>query len=81
MDILQWVIAATGLAGHYYIARQNSLGYWFWILGNGVMIFQTIDKQLYVIAGLFGIYTIISLYAISKWEENTNSGNACRCSN
>ena len=86
MDFMQCVIALTGLAGHFFVARKNPLGYWFWIIGNIATVIISTEKQLYVLAGLFVIYTVIALLAIRKWKGDESKralsdsfGQPCRC--
>ena len=86
MDFMQCIIALTGLTGHFFVARKNLLGYWFWIIGNIATVMISMEKQLYVLAGLFVTYTVIALLAIRKWKKDESErrlsdqlGQPCRC--
>lgn len=80
MDVIQLLIAATGLLGHLFIARKNHIGYWFWIIGNLLTIYVSWSKELYILVGLFVIYTVISLVAIHQWKNHSprQGLNCCR---
>ena len=86
MDFMQCIIALTGFAGHFFVARKNLLGYWFWIIGNIAMVIISMEKQLYILVGQFLIYTVIALLAIRKWKKDESEqqlsdspGQPCRC--
>ncbi len=78
MDAIQWLIAATGLLGHVFVARKNHIGYWFWIIGNLLTIYVSWNKDLFILVGLFVIYTVISIVAIYRWKK-TLPGQKLRC--
>lgn len=69
MDLIQAFIIATGLAGHFLVARRRPLGYWFWIAGNLALIALFGARHLYGMVALYVIYTAISLYAIRSWRS------------
>ena len=67
MDYMQLIITVTGLAGHYFVAKKNPIGYAFWIIGNIAMIAESLDKGMYMLVALFLVYTGISLWAMRSW--------------
>jgi hypothetical protein len=67
MDWTQAFICITGLAGHLLIAKQDRRGYWFWILGNIAIIKLSLIDGHYGMAGLFLMYSFISLQALRIW--------------
>ncbi len=71
MDWTQLFICITGLAGHLLIARQDRRGYWFWIAGNFAIIKLSLGDGHYGMAGLFMVYTFISLKALRDWGRIT----------
>lgn len=71
MDWTQLFICITGLAGHLLIARQDRRGYWFWIAGNFAIIKLSLADGHYGMAGLFMVYTFISLKALRDWGRKT----------
>jgi len=76
MDYMQLIITVTGLAGHYFVAKKNPIGYAFWIIGNIAMIVESLDKGMYMLVALFLIYTAISLWAMRSWVSGNRKDNA-----
>lgn len=73
MDWTQIFICITGLTGHILIARQDHRGYWFWIAGNFAIIKLSLSDGHYGMAGLFLVYTLISLQALRNWGRKRNA--------
>ncbi len=71
MDWTQLFICITGLAGHLLIARQDRRGYWFWSSGNAAIIRLSVVDGHFGMAGLFVVYTVISLKALRDWGQKT----------
>lgn len=76
MDWTQLFICITGLAGHLLIARQDRRGYWFWIAGNFAIIKLSLSDGHYGMAGLFLVYTFISLKALLDWGRKDKLSQA-----
>lgn len=72
MGWTQLFICITGLVGHLLIARQDKRGYWFWIVGNFAIIKLSLADGRYGMAGLFLVYTFISLHALRSWTKKRN---------
>lgn len=67
MDWGQLFIIITGLLGQILVARRNPRGFVFWIMGNIVLIQNFFNLRQFGLAGLYGVYTMISLYSIIAW--------------
>lgn len=69
IDMMQAIAIITGIAGHLLLARRNVNGYWVWIVGNFATIYLSYEKQLFGMAFLFVLYTMISCWAIWNWQH------------
>lgn len=68
MGYLEIFAIATGLAGHWLISNQDVRGYYAWIAGNLAFIVMQYNVGLYGMAGLFVVYTLLSIRGIIKWK-------------
>lgn len=69
MDWTQFFICVTGVSGHILIARQDRRGYWFWIVGNLLIIKMSFEDSRFGMVGLFMFYTLVSLWALHSWKK------------
>ena len=74
MDALQLLIATMGLAGQVLVAKNNGVGYAFWVVGNVSLMFLYCGLHQYGLVCLLVVNTVIQLYALSRWLRSQTGG-------
>ena len=73
MDATQLFIIVTGILGQILVAKRDSKGFLFWIAGNIALINTFTQHQQFGLAGLYFLYTILSIYSIFSWRRGMPS--------
>lgn len=60
---------ALFLTAQYMMSRKAVENWWFWIAGDVLAIALYIYKQLYLTAGLYGIFTIMCVLGLLEWQK------------
>jgi nicotinamide mononucleotide transporter len=55
------------------IIRQNSLGWYFSIVGSMIFAYSCYSGQLYIQSALYIFYIVIAIYGIVKWNDAAKS--------
>lgn len=58
----------------FMVARKILENWVYWIVIDSVCVFIYIDRELWLIALLFLIYTIIAIFGLKMWYEKWKSG-------
>ncbi|MEE9438070.1 MAG: nicotinamide riboside transporter PnuC [Saprospiraceae bacterium] len=60
------------LIAQYLLAKKYLQNWWLWIIVDIVAIPMYLYKGLYIIAGLFAVYLILSIYGYLEWKKAVN---------
>ena len=65
---LQVIAATFGLAGQYFVNKQNITGFYFWLLSNAALIVFQVMHEFWVFVGLHVIYFLMAVHGIYVWN-------------
>lgn len=67
LDILSSGIFFTAM---WFMARKKIENWPLWIIGNGIVIYLFIDRQFYIVALQYIIFTILAVSAYFSWKKH-----------
>lgn len=67
---LQLFILVTGLVGQILVARKDIRAFYFWCVGNVLIILSTLPKEQYGMALFYFLSIGFNLYSIHKWKKD-----------
>lgn len=69
--------AAAGIVATWMQARKYIENWLIWIPTDLLLTYLFFSHGLYITASLFGIYTIIAVYAYFKWNKDLKNTQKC----
>ena len=68
MTIFTWIIVSLSLIGTVLITFRRKEGFYFWIVGNGGLIFINYKAGIPGQIVLFSVYLVLAIYGVYKWR-------------
>jgi len=63
-------ISSFSLVGTWLTAQKKLESWLVWIIVDIVCVYLYYHKQLYLTAGLYGIYTVLAVYGYRAWSQD-----------
>jgi nicotinamide mononucleotide transporter len=69
-DVALWdgLVTALSLLGQYLLAKKKIENWWVWLLVNCITVGLMAFKSLWLTAGLYVIFAILSYVGVKAWR-------------
>lgn len=67
--LIQIVAFLYSLLGYYYLNRQNRMGYFWFGLGNTMLIFNAVITKSYILIGMYIVWNLFNIDGFKKWSD------------
>ena len=64
-----WIGAIFVVFGYYLNANQHATSWLFWVIGNSLIGFYSLNKKAYPTATMSFILVLINIYGYLKWVD------------